>query len=183
MEKQFPPFSFNVLRVLDSVFMVEEAVSINNGEDVKIGYALAFYHNLDESWVQYNVTAQFSANGKNFATGTAVTFFGIDNLKAFVGEDGIIMWPSNALETMFGISFNHLRAFMAKNIGATKFSKYIVPIINPVETFRNLMANNPNLQTTIVNEKGEAIEKDPYNSIVENITKKSVEKIRKKHKL
>jgi hypothetical protein len=147
MENQHPQFGFNVLRILDSVFFVEEGLDPDPNE-VKISYALGFHGNIEESWVQYNIRADFSTEAtKTFATGTVVTKFGIDNMKSFIeGEN--IAWPVNSLETMFSIAFSHLRALLAKNMAGTKFSNYIVPLVNPATLFKQLMETHPDFQNT-----------------------------------
>ena len=145
MENQPEGFGFNVLRVFDSVFFVEEAHN-PKAEDVEISYGLAIQPDTEGSWVQYNIRVDFSTKDtKVFATGTVVTKFGIQELKQYIIDESII-WPPGVLEAMFSISFSHTRALMAKNMAPTKFSKYIVPLINHVPVFNELMKAQPGFE-------------------------------------
>jgi len=145
MEKNSPSFAFNVLRVFDSVFFVEEGINIDN-QQIKLNYGLGLYSKIEESSVQFVVRADFSSDDKIFATNTVVTKFGINDLKAFTDEKGGIKWPLNSLETMFGIAFSHLRALMAKNMAGSRFSFLILPLINQIEVFNSLMQDNPDFK-------------------------------------
>ena len=151
MENKSPEFGFNVLRIFDSVFFAEEA--INPGSDTLISYGLGFYVNIEENWVQYNVRADFSMEqDKPFVTGTVVTRFGINNLKSFVDDKNNILWPPNALEIMFGIAFSHMRALLAKNVAGTKFSNFIVPLVNPAMVFKQIMEAHPEFEAIQIND-------------------------------
>ncbi|MES2111363.1 MAG: hypothetical protein V4577_21585 [Bacteroidota bacterium] len=154
MENELPQFRFNILRILDSVFFVEEGYN-PKPEDVKINFGMGFHFDVEEGWVQYNIRADFSAGEieKQFVTGTVVTKFAVDNLKSFTDSDGSIMWPSNALEVMFSIAFTHMRALLAKNTAGTKFSQYIVPLVNSRELFKQLMDADPNFEMVEISEE------------------------------
>ena len=146
MENKSFQFAFNVLRVFDSVFYVEEAVNIDN-EQIMLNYGLGLYSSIEDSSVQFVVKADFSSGDKIFATNTVVTKFGINDLKAFTDEKGGIGWPVNSLETMFGIAFSHLRALMAKNLAGSRFSNLILPLINQIEVFNNLIKDHPDFKS------------------------------------
>ncbi|HEY5326835.1 MAG TPA: hypothetical protein VIJ27_07530 [Mucilaginibacter sp.] len=198
MENQSPPFGFNVLRVFDSVFFVEEANEPKQ-DDVQIRYSLGLHTDVEESWVQYNIRVDFwTDTTKVFVTGTVVTKFGIDNLKAFIKDDNLA-WPPNVLETMFSIAFTHTRALLAKNMAPTRFSNYIVPLINHVTVFNQLMQTQPGFEQVVTddtqhpksnrNEKVdiEDIELSPANSdeneIIKAQLKKSQERLKKLTKM
>jgi hypothetical protein len=181
MENQSPAFGFNVLRIFDSVFFVEEAHDPKK-EDVQISYAMAIHPDIEESWVQFNIRVDFStADIKVFATGTVITKFGVTNLKQFVKDDYLV-WPANVLETMFSISFTHTRALLAKNMAPTRFSDYIVPLINHIPLFNELMKTQQGFEgaAKIDTEKpksAETIDRETPNA---RQGKKPIPKIKKK---
>ena len=143
MESKKSDFGFNIQRILDCGFQIEEAIEANS-DNTLISYGMGFYFDIEESWVQYNLRADFIKDKKQiFASGTVLTKFGIQNLKQFANENGDILWPPNTLETMFGIAFNHLRAMVAKNMAGTSFSNYIIPLVNPAFMFKQLIEKNP----------------------------------------
>lgn len=143
MENRFPEFGFNVQRILDCGFQIEEMINPSL-DDTLISYGMGFYFNVEESWVQFNIRADFVKEPKEiFATGTVLTKFGIQNLKSFADENGTVNWPANALETMFGIAFSHMRAMVSKNLAGTRFSDYVIPLINPAFIFKQLIEKDP----------------------------------------
>ena len=145
MAKKFPPFGFNIQRILDCGFQIEEMIN-PNVDDTLIKYAMGFHFNVEENYVQFNVRADFvKGQTEIFATGTVLTKFGILNLKAFADENGGVTWPKDSLETMFGIAFSHMRAIVAKNFAGTRFSSYVVPLVNPALIFEQLIKQDPNL--------------------------------------
>lgn len=154
MENELPAFRFNILRILDSVFFVEEAYD-PNPNDVKTNFGMGFHFDTEAGWVQYNIRANFSTDDteKPFVTGTVVTKFAVENLKSFTDSDGSVIWPSNALEVMFSIAFTHMRALLAKNTAGTKFSQYIVPLVNSRELFKQLMDADPNFEAIEISEQ------------------------------
>lgn len=142
MEKEYPPLIYSINRILDCGFSVEEVVNIDQ-EGIQIGYGMNFVFSEEENWIQYTIRTDFkNANNESFFTGTVLTRFGIENFNQFINEQGQVVFPSGFLEMLFGISFSHMRAILAKNISGSKFSTLVVPIINPKELFNNLLKLN-----------------------------------------
>ena len=153
MENQSAPLTVSVLRILDSAFFIEEAFNPKHDE-VKIGYGIGFYSSVDECSVQFNIKAELTTEeGKLFASNTVSTKFKVVEMKSFFNpDDQVINWPNNSLETMFGIAFSHLRSIMAKNLGASKFKDYIIPLVNPSSLFKILIKDHPDFQTIDINQ-------------------------------
>jgi len=142
-QNKTPEFAFNVQRILDCGFVVEEAI-FPELNDTLLGYGQGFYFNIEEGWVQFTLRADFSKElNQIFATGTVLTRFGVQNLKSFIDDQGDVIWPPNALETMFGIAFSHLRALFSKNLAGTRFADHILPLINAAKLFKTLIEQDP----------------------------------------
>jgi hypothetical protein len=142
MEEQFTPVIYGIERIVDCGFSVEEAVNIDPG-GIQIGYGMNFVYSIEENWIQFTIRTDFkNANNESFFTGTVLTKFSASNLTQFLGENGKVFLPVGFPEMLFGISFSHMRAILAKNIAGTKFSSLIVPIINPTDLFSNLLQIN-----------------------------------------
>ena len=71
-----------------------------------------------------------------------ITRFGVNNLKGFEDENGKILFPAGSLETLFSIAFSHMRAILAKNNTGSRFTNFIVPVINPNTLFNELLQIN-----------------------------------------
>jgi hypothetical protein len=52
--------------------------------------------------------------------------------------------PDNLWISLFSIAFTHARAIIAKSSAGTKYGHMLLPIINPVQEFKNLFG--PHLQ-------------------------------------
>ncbi|HSY62430.1 MAG TPA: hypothetical protein VK796_11160 [Cytophaga sp.] len=143
MDKQQSLFGFEVMRILDCGFSIEEAINPQPG-NVLIGYGMNFVFDVENSWVQYGIRADFKDNEtkQSFMTGTVLTRFGIDNLSQFLDENDNVMFPEGSLEALFGIAFNHMRAILSKNVSGSKFQNIIVPVIIPRDLFPELLQIN-----------------------------------------
>jgi hypothetical protein len=143
MENKQPVFGFEVIRILDCGFTIEETITPKPG-NVLVGYGMNFVYDVQNSWIQYGVRADLRDNEtkQSFMTGTVLTRFGIDNLSQFLNESNHIMFPEGALEALFGIAFNHMRAIFAKNVSGSKFQNLIVPVIIPKDLFWELLQIN-----------------------------------------
>lgn len=77
----------------------------------------------------------------SFMRSKTVTVFGIKDFKAhskFISDKEVFDLPDQLLVTMFSISFSHARALHAKSSAGTKFSKLLIPLINPDQELRKL---------------------------------------------
>lgn len=143
MPNEEPEFGFVIERVLDCGFAIQESINPEEGK-MQIGYGMTFLFSADEGWVQFILKANFKNTEVDqlFLTGTALTRFRVNNLISFKKKDNKIHFPDGFLESMFGISFTHLRAFMSKNVAGSRFSHIIVPVINPFTLFKELLDVN-----------------------------------------
>ena len=138
MDNEERQIEFAIIRILDCGFQVEEAIF--NEPTAALGYGMNLAYDLEQDWVQLNIRAEFKQpqSGIIFLTGTVLTRFSVRDLKSLVGEDGVINFPKNSLETLFSISFGHMRAILSKNCAGSRFATYIVPAINPSLLFQDL---------------------------------------------
>lgn len=143
MEKTLPPFRFEIIRILDCGFMIEEMITPEPG-NVDVRYGMNFVFDVQNSWIQYGIRCDFKdvSTNQNFLSGTVLTRFGIDNLSAFVDENDKVQFPSGSLEALFGIAFSHMRAITSKNVSGSKFTNLLVPVVNPNELFTELLNIN-----------------------------------------
>ena len=142
MEKETPPLEFGILRILDCGFSIEEL--IGNEPNIDIGYGMSFVFSVENNWIQFAIRTDFKQVDTDiiFFSGTVSTRFGVNNLKQLEDEDGKITFPQGFLETLFGITFSHMRAILAKNVAGSRFSNIIVPLINPKSLFNELLQGN-----------------------------------------
>jgi hypothetical protein len=142
MEREFQQFEFNIIRILDCGFAIEEL--IGNEPSMNIGYGMSFVFSNEKDWIQFTIRADFKQNNTNiiFFSGTVSTRFGVNNLKQFENDKGEILFPEGSLEMLFGIAFSHMRSILAKNVAGSRFSNIIVPIINPTILFNELLQGN-----------------------------------------
>jgi len=140
MENETNVFAFDVVRVLDCGFSIEEMIDPTDG-NIQTGYGMNFTFDVENSWVQMIVRVDLNTidTDKTFISGTVLTRFGINNLKGFIDENNLVNFPKGSLETLFGIAFTHMRAIFAKNISGSRFTNIIVPVINPNELFPELL--------------------------------------------
>ena len=140
MDKEVTPFRFEISRILDCGFMIEESITPEI-DLVDVGYGMNLAFDIENSWVSIGIRTDFRTKGTNqtFLSGTVLTEFMIDNLKSFVDDDGIVKSPEGSLETLFGIAFSHMRAIISKNVSGSKFTNFFVPIVNPTELFQELL--------------------------------------------
>ena len=139
---------------MDCGFFIEESIDPEL-DDTYISHAMGFYFDSEDNWVQFNIRTDFvKSPDQMFASGTVLTKFGIQNLKSFEDKDGDIIWPPNSLETMFGIAFSHMRAIIAKNVAGTRFSSYIIPLVDPATLFLQLIEQNPSYTIEKTSAKG-----------------------------
>jgi len=146
---------------------------------------MGFYFDIEKNWVQFNLRADFVKEEKQiFATGTVLTKFGIQNLQSFADENGDVNWPPNALETMFGIAFSHMRAMMCKNLAGTRFSNFIVPLVNPASMFKQLIERDPlyNAEKIKLPTNSETKSEKKNEELLEKAIKKQKQKIKKPKK-
>ncbi len=138
-----PPFFYGILRILDCGFQVEEGIQADI-DAMQIGYGMNFLFDVDNNWIDFVIRVDFKdvKTGITFVTGTAKTIFSIRDFKSFVDANDKIVFPNGSLENLFGISFGHLRALLAKNLGGTKYSQIYVPVINASVVFNELLQIN-----------------------------------------
>jgi hypothetical protein len=143
MEKGILPFGFEVARILDCGFMIEEIVT-PEPNNIDVGYGMNFVFDVQNSWIQYGIRADFRDKLSNttFISGTVLTRFGIDNLSSFVNADNKIDFPAGSLEMLFSIAFSHMRAIVSKNVAGSRFTNIVVPIVKPNELFIELLNIN-----------------------------------------
>jgi hypothetical protein len=76
-----------------------------------------------------------------FMRSKTVTVFGVKDLKSLSkvmeGRE-VFDIPDQLLVTMFSISFSHARALLARSSAGTKYSKLLIPLINPDQELRRL---------------------------------------------
>lgn len=144
MEKKKPPFIYQITRIQDCGLYIEEAINPNQ-PDSKLGYGMSFVFDVNNSWIQFIIKAEFRTSaGELMASGSVLTRFAIANLKDFIeeGNETNVIFPDNTVETLFGLSFTHLRAILTKNLAGSRFAHLILPVINPIELFKNLLEYN-----------------------------------------
>ncbi len=141
--KQLPVFGFQITRILDCGFFVEEAINVII-ENAQIGYVMNFSFSIENNWIEYLVRTDLREKDSNatFLSGTVLTKFSINSLASFLNEEGKLDFPNGSLEVLFGISFGHLRAILAKNASGTKFRDFIIPPINQYTLFNDLLQEN-----------------------------------------
>jgi hypothetical protein len=143
MENESPQLFFSILRILDCGFIFEEAIQADIS-DMKIGHGMNFFFDIDNEFIDYLVRIDFidAKTGLTFISGTVKTMFSIRDFRKFVDSDKKVQFPKGSLEAMFSISYHHLRAILAKNLGGTKFSNVYAPIVNPHDLFHTLLQEN-----------------------------------------
>ncbi|RKR84840.1 hypothetical protein BDD43_5093 [Mucilaginibacter gracilis] len=143
MDTEYPPFEFGISRIVDCGFMIEEAVKAEPNK-VRLGYSMNFLFDVPNSWIQFNVRADFqhSETGITFLSGTVLTRFSINNLSGFLDDDKKVVFPKGVLESLFGIAFSHMRAILAKNIAGSRFTNVYVPVIDTQVVFNELLKRN-----------------------------------------
>lgn len=143
MDDKLPVLGFQIIRILDCGFFVEELIKVDF-ENAQIGYAMNFSFSIEDSWIEFLIRVDLKEKISNatFLSGTVLTKFGINNLANFLNEDNKFDFPSGSLEVLFGIAFGHLRAIVAKNSAGSRFRDFIIPPINQVALFNELLEAN-----------------------------------------
>jgi hypothetical protein len=143
MTKEPAQFGFEVQRIIDCGFMIEEAIVPETG-DVQIGYGMGFFYDVEASYVNIGIRTDFKTASSNamFMTGTVATRFWVDNMKGFADKNGVVEFPDGMLPALFSIAFSHMRAIISKNVSGSRFTNIIVPIVNPNELFVELLQRN-----------------------------------------
>jgi len=143
LNQELPLFQFSIIRIFDCGFTIEEAVNPEI-DNIQIGYGMSFTFDIEKDWIEYLITANFKEKDSNFIfiTGTVLTRFNVNNLDGFLDKNKKINFPIGSLESLFGIAFGHLRAIVSKNIVGSKFSNFIIPVINQQSLFDELLQAN-----------------------------------------
>jgi hypothetical protein len=142
-DKQVKPFGFDISRILDCGFGIEELITPEI-DKVDIGYGMNFVFDVKNSWVRIGIRTDFKTKDTNqtFITGTVLTEFSIDNLNQFLDNNNLVNFPDGSLEMLFGIAFSHMRAIVSKNVSGSRFTNILVPVVNPTELFKELLNIN-----------------------------------------
>jgi len=145
-DNQPSQLEFSIQRIQDCGFLINEVVDPNFA-NIRIGYGMEFTFNVDEGWMRYLIKVEFAdADSKIvFLNGTVLTVFHINNFKSIYDkENQKVLFPPSFAETLFGIAFNHARAILSKNTQGSRYQGILVPLINPVEVFGELVKINFN---------------------------------------
>ncbi|WP_295653688.1 hypothetical protein [uncultured Mucilaginibacter sp.] len=141
MEGQPVLFEFGILRILDCGFAINEQVDIVENEPVNIGYGMNFVYNSSENWVEFVVKAEYRdiKTQAMFISGSTLTRFNVINMSRYLDENKQVIFPETSLETLFGIAFGHMRAILSKNVTGSKYGNIVVPPIDPISLFNDLL--------------------------------------------
>lgn len=143
MEAQ-PQLEFSIQRIQDCGFLVDEVVDTDKS-DILLGYGMDFRFHVEENWMRYLIKIDFTdANTKTvFLSGTVLTIFHIKDFKSIYDkENKRVSFPKDFSETLFGIAFSHARAIINKNAQGSRYASFIVPLINPIKVFNDLVKLN-----------------------------------------
>lgn len=143
MDDKLPILGFQIVRILDCGFFIEESINVDF-ENAQIGYAMNFSFSIENNWIEFIIRVDLKEKSSNatFLSGTVLTKFGINNLAGFLNQDNKFDFPSGSLEVLFGIAFSHLRAIVAKNSAGSRFRDFIIPPINQIALFNELLEAN-----------------------------------------
>ena len=133
-------FEFGIVRVANQGFYVNESIVIKDPFD--IAYTLKISFNTEKEFIDFTVGAVYKNKEENhFMSSSALTQFFVKGLKRFVepGSPSSITLPDGLMLMLFSISFTHARAIQAVNVASTKFSSFVLPIINPAEVYNQIM--------------------------------------------
>jgi hypothetical protein len=118
-------------------FFVDEEIDIEN-QEVVFDLAAFYDINFEEELLKYEISPSFSKKGESktiFMKNKVSTIFHLKGMKNFKSQDGKINLPDQVFITVLSISITHARALLAKSAAGTRFSKYHVPIVNPVDLY------------------------------------------------
>ena len=129
-------FDFNVLEIRDLGFTVNEHLPAELPTDwissVDVGFSET------SNWIEVTVGVDFrDEQEKTLVSGRVLTRFFVSQLEQYFSPDReyILTLPNDYDLTLFSLSFTHTRAILTKNLAGTKYSKVIVPLVNPNEFF------------------------------------------------
>ena len=133
--------NIGVKKIKDIEFSVNEAITLENPDEIALGFELTINFKLEDHTVEMVLTAFFSdkPEGDVFMKIKTSNVFLLLELADFQKSDkkGFDI-PDNLLVTLLSVSISHTRALLAKNALGTIFADIYIPIVNPVEVFKQL---------------------------------------------
>lgn len=131
---------FGIQRIHNLMTYINEIESFDI-DNLSIAYGLEFNFNLDTNSVFFVIAVKISLKENDFTIieSKVLTEFIVENLKKYVEVDETLSIPTEAVETMFSISFTHTRAILSQTTNGSKFQKIILPIVNPRDLLKKIM--------------------------------------------
>ena len=128
-------------------FFVDESKDLE--ESIDFFHNANIHSNVESEEIRITISAHYRKTGSTddyFRSKTA-TVFTIQRMKELVfvseGKESINL-PDPLWVTLYGVSFSHARAMLARSIAGTKYSPMIMPLINPEEQFKRLFSSELN---------------------------------------
>jgi len=133
--------NIGVKKIKDIEFSVNEAVTLEKTDEFALGFELTTNLKLEDNTAEMVLTAFFSdkPQGNVFMKIKTSNVYLLPELADFQKSDkkGFDI-PDNLLVTLLSLSISHTRALLAKNAIGTKFAELYIPIVNPLEVFKQL---------------------------------------------
>lgn len=134
-----------IKKIKDFGFYINEQVAIPSNGQLNITFNVSTNFILQENSVEIILEAIFfngESNEEVIKINTTNIFF-IKELNEFHDQQKEqIEVPDNLMITLLSLSVSHTRALLAKNTVGTKFSDFYLPIVNPVDLYKQLFQAN-----------------------------------------
>lgn len=136
---------YSIIRIKESEFLIKNEENIDLSK-INFHFEYDFEIRLAEETFSVNITGIFHPinEAKNELVRLKVTtVFKINDLERFtpgVDSEGLVHrynLPKEFVESVFGISFSHLRAIFAMRTSGTIYDKLIIPLVNPSQILEN----------------------------------------------
>lgn len=130
-----------IKKIKDVEFYVNEQAVLPENGLLNIGFNITTNFNLPETLVDITLQVLFTnpVNNEEVMKIKTNNIFLVLELADFHDPvKGQFEFPDNLMVTLLSLTVSHTRALLAKNAMGTKFSEYYLPIVNPVDLYKQL---------------------------------------------
>lgn len=134
---------YAIKSVKETEFFTDESLELEAQVDLNYNASIQTKLETEEVLVTIMVSYSSKTTRHDFLRSKVVSSFIIKDMKNYVpagSSSAGIDLPDPLWVAMFGISFSHARALLAKSAAATKYAHMTLPLIDPEKEFRKLFA-------------------------------------------
>ncbi len=134
--------TFGIRDIRELEFFVDESKDANRKVDLKFDVGIST--DIKSDLIGITITGSYlhAETKDTVLKGKVVTLFSVKDMSSFRGplknDQETVNLPDDVWVTLFSIAFTHCRAIFARSAAGTKFSHFILPVINPRVEFEKL---------------------------------------------